>query len=465
MRKEILFAILSIIFISGCIQGIMTPEDIAKNSAEVKAFLNEYPHATVIATLFSNISINEECGNPQLPIKDYWKVTVKDPDTNMTLIAYIDTDSKETVCAIKTGGNAPIITKPKIYCKDNESLCQEILSNCTDSILIMETSAQGYSWSTTFNLNIANKVSSCHVLWNVDKSDNTEFKNTSMICDIPMINGKTVSDRNSADYCEGSFKDKLGSAPSGFLGPTARGFGQVQVLTPWSISTADGAMTLNVQNRVGGTITIIDVSYTLTNGGTGTYHNTPICSSGCSSGTSIASGGTAVLVTTPSGASNIGTSGATYTATVTITYTYGGGTFSSTGTLTGTYSTETNLTGSVGGFGQIQVLNPWSFSTGGTLTLNLENRVGGTITVSSINATITGGGSGSGGEIPTCSGGCVSGTDVTSGGKAVFSVNIPNIQTGTLGSNYAAVVSIYYNYPAGSSNLFSSTGTIRGAYS
>ena len=112
MRKEILFAILLIAFISGCVQGVTYPGDIAKNSADVKAFLNEYPHATVIATLFSNISINEECNNPQLPITDYWKVTVKDPDTNMTLIAYIDTTSKKTVCAVKTGGAVPSQTEP-----------------------------------------------------------------------------------------------------------------------------------------------------------------------------------------------------------------------------------------------------------------------------------------------------------------------------------------------------------------
>ena len=126
-------------------------------------------------------------------------------------------------------------------------------------------------------------------------------------------------------------------APSGFLGPTARGFGQVQVLNPWSLVAANGALTLNLENRVGGTITITNVSYTLTNGGTGTYYDLPTCS-GCSSGTDITSGSKAVFITTPVPAPTGLTAGSTYTATVTIAYNYSSGQFSSTGTISGTFS-------------------------------------------------------------------------------------------------------------------------------
>ena len=48
-------------------------------------------------------------------------------------------------------------------------------------------------------------------------------------------------------------------APQGFLGPTARGFGQVQVLNPWSLSLI-GHLTLNIENRVGGTINVTKVN-------------------------------------------------------------------------------------------------------------------------------------------------------------------------------------------------------------
>jgi hypothetical protein len=130
-------------------------------------------------------------------------------------------------------------------------------------------------------------------------------------------------------------------APSGFLGPTARGFGQVQVLNPWSLAAVNGVMTLNLENRVGGTISVTNITYTLTNGGTATcYQAPPTCSSGCvASSANLTSGSKGVFLATPSPACpNIGTSGSTYTATVTISYTYNGGAFSSTGTISGTYS-------------------------------------------------------------------------------------------------------------------------------
>ncbi len=128
-------------------------------------------------------------------------------------------------------------------------------------------------------------------------------------------------------------------APSGFLGPTARGFGQVQVLNPWSLSSSDGALTLNIENRVGGTIAITNVSYTLTSGGSGTYYDdSPSCTSGCTTGTNVTSGGKAVIVATPVSGPSGASAGDSWTATVTIYYDYGGSTFSSTGTLSGTYS-------------------------------------------------------------------------------------------------------------------------------
>jgi hypothetical protein len=129
-------------------------------------------------------------------------------------------------------------------------------------------------------------------------------------------------------------------APAGFLGPTARGFGQVQVLNPWSLTAANGALTLNLENRVGGTIQVTAINYTLTNGGSGSYtSNTLLCPNGCiDTSTNLTSGSKAVFVATPTAGPSGITSGSTYTATVTIAYGYGGGAFSSTGTISGTYS-------------------------------------------------------------------------------------------------------------------------------
>jgi len=127
-------------------------------------------------------------------------------------------------------------------------------------------------------------------------------------------------------------------APSGFLGPTARGFGQVQVLNPWSLAAVNGVMTLNLENRVGGTISITNITYTLTNGGTASLWAAPTCSSGCVGvSANLTSGSKGVFLISPT-QTVIGTAGSTYTATVTINYEYSGGAFSSTGTISGTYS-------------------------------------------------------------------------------------------------------------------------------
>ena len=128
-------------------------------------------------------------------------------------------------------------------------------------------------------------------------------------------------------------------APAGFLGPTARGFGQVQVLNPWSLSSSTGALTLNIENRVGGTIAVTSINYTLTSGGTGSYGSDSLsCSSGCSSGTNVTTGTQAVFLGTPGTGPTGASPGDSWTATVTIYYTFGTGSFSSTGTLSGTYS-------------------------------------------------------------------------------------------------------------------------------
>jgi hypothetical protein len=116
-------------------------------------------------------------------------------------------------------------------------------------------------------------------------------------------------------------------APSGFLGPTARGFGQVQVLNPWSLATT-GTMTLNLENRVGGTINITSVNMTLDSV---TYTKT------LPTQIEITSGQHSIV---PIGFGSIGShnTGDAYTATLTIYYVYNTATFSSTGTISGTYS-------------------------------------------------------------------------------------------------------------------------------
>jgi hypothetical protein len=117
-------------------------------------------------------------------------------------------------------------------------------------------------------------------------------------------------------------------APAGFLGPTARGFGQIQVLNPWSITATTGSISLNLGNRVGETITLDSVSYVID----GNPYTTTIPS------TTLSSGENGVVTATGIVPISGATAGETYTATVTIAYNVSSTTFTSTGTLSGTYS-------------------------------------------------------------------------------------------------------------------------------
>jgi hypothetical protein len=122
-------------------------------------------------------------------------------------------------------------------------------------------------------------------------------------------------------------------APAGFLGPTARGFGQVQVLNPWSVVASDGEITLNLANRVGGEINITNIEYTI---GTMSVN----CDTDPAESV-IASGSDAVMDCTPSSGWTAQTAGDTYSATVIINYAYPSGPtadFSTSGTITGTYT-------------------------------------------------------------------------------------------------------------------------------
>lgn len=113
-----------------------------------------------------------------------------------------------------------------------------------------------------------------------------------------------------------------GQSQSGTVRCLGKGFGQIQVMSPWSITASNGAMRLNVLNMVGGEITVTGAKV-----GTYTYNASQ----------SLASGESAIIpFVTNKWPSNI-KPGSSYTVTVTVSYNYNGSAFSSTGTLSGTY--------------------------------------------------------------------------------------------------------------------------------
>jgi len=118
-------------------------------------------------------------------------------------------------------------------------------------------------------------------------------------------------------------------APAGFLGPTARGFGQVQVLNPWSLLSTNGAITMNIGNRVGETIIVTSIKYTV---------DTVDYTGDVTPPVTLSSGQNGIITAPTIAPAFSKKAGDPYTATVTITYSVSGTNFTSTGTLSGTYS-------------------------------------------------------------------------------------------------------------------------------
>lgn len=235
----------------------------------------------------------------------------------------------EAGCCLDKNNNAlcdedetPIITKPNIYCKANQSLCEHFSSNCIDSILIQEANS-GIIKAT---LDVNNKDNqTCNVLYHIDETDTPKFENTSMICDFPIVNGKIIS---GLDYCEGSYKDKSleTSEPSGPIGPSSRGFGGLFVVAPWDFNSA-GVLKLRVKNELD---TEVKVNEIYINNLATTHDNLPM---------TISAGAQSDLIT--ASGEPTGNTGNTYSIQIAIEYeltshpdTY----FNSTGTLSGTYS-------------------------------------------------------------------------------------------------------------------------------
>ncbi len=105
MRNIAIFSVIGVLLVAGCTGQTLNPAELAKTSATVKQFLADYPRATIVASLVSNTTLPSECDLSESS-KDYWKVTINDPDSNSTMVTWIESESQKVVCAVKTGGPA-----------------------------------------------------------------------------------------------------------------------------------------------------------------------------------------------------------------------------------------------------------------------------------------------------------------------------------------------------------------------
>ncbi|MFH1473946.1 MAG: hypothetical protein ABIE55_03565 [Candidatus Aenigmatarchaeota archaeon] len=121
--------------------------------------------------------------------------------------------------------------------------------------------------------------------------------------------------------------------PAASMPATKTGFSQLDVISPWDLSSAD-VLRFELENRVGQTINITDITV---DEGT-TLPASPTACTGFTPGT-VAAGGRSGLQTLTCAGANTGSTGENYNVYLIVTYTAGSLTgLKSTGTLSGSLS-------------------------------------------------------------------------------------------------------------------------------
>ncbi len=105
-KKYIILPIfLGIVLASGCTSFNL--ENIAETTPIAQEFMEEHPNAEIIITKFTKEEVAEfiedirtDCDNPYINVDDYYRATVKDPETNLKLIIWANID--EIKCIMKS---------------------------------------------------------------------------------------------------------------------------------------------------------------------------------------------------------------------------------------------------------------------------------------------------------------------------------------------------------------------------
>jgi eight-cysteine-cluster-containing protein len=105
----------AVMLISGCISGL-DAESLAKANPIVQDFLRDHPGAEILVTHFTENQsgmmlgeIREECANPYIEAKDFYRVRFTDDETSFYAAVWIDWDARKVECAFKKGEGSDVI--------------------------------------------------------------------------------------------------------------------------------------------------------------------------------------------------------------------------------------------------------------------------------------------------------------------------------------------------------------------
>ncbi len=107
---------LAVLLVSGCLS--VSPEALIASSPVVQEFLSDYPNAEIKATFYSEAeaaqmldTIKVDCEKEVVVAKDYYKITITDAESGLSLTAWLDWDRQIVECAVKKGSSGEKIEK------------------------------------------------------------------------------------------------------------------------------------------------------------------------------------------------------------------------------------------------------------------------------------------------------------------------------------------------------------------
>jgi len=116
---------------------------------------------------------------------------------------------------VLVAGCTQFSSKPSYYCDEkNITHCNNLLSNCTDSIVTRKMNHQSYG-KYIVSVDASKEGDTCRMIYNVTWAVYFKLENNSMVCRLPLSKGLVDFTQQAFESnCEGSYKDKMFMPPS-----------------------------------------------------------------------------------------------------------------------------------------------------------------------------------------------------------------------------------------------------------
>ncbi len=325
---KFLAVILAIVIVAGCTQSSQTPDQMQPSQTQP----SQTKPSQTKTTNQTNLTV---CNPPQ--IKSGTGCCM-DTNGNGICDTVLNDNCWNVNCSNYCSGNT-IYYKGRCYsgvCLYSSMVCSDACTNgrCVTFNPLYQNINFGINANTTAGSNVIFVEVTNIGIQNIDMTQMMAYLNgkytniTGNTGILAPLASKALNITTKTSVCGSMIVIYMasGQSQSGTVYCFAKGFGQIQVMSPWSIAAVDGTMRLNILNREGSRIMVTTAKMKI---GNVNYNYT--------ASQTLAFGESAIITFVTSNWPVKIKPGSSYTAAVTVNYTYSGSALNSTGTLTGTY--------------------------------------------------------------------------------------------------------------------------------